>query len=380
MTAFTGLLISCAMPATRRPIEASFSLRTRLSCARRSFSSASRSSTLRCSRASVRRRTSRSRSMLIDSVERRRSRSARRISSKATARRPISSASPDGGSGRASSPRAISSERASSAWMGATSARASARPAPPAPPRPRHRRRQPRPRGRPAAHHAAPPARARGRATTANTTSNLRRSPKRERISPIGRACREPRWRTSGASMRRPSTIGKGAAPPPAPAPPAATPPPAAAATRAAGGRHRDHPRQQHHEALVAGQAIRQRLRRAKGHHGPRLVARRAARARAAHGHVEVGLDGRDPPAQASATTAPPRAAAPARRTARWPRALGRSRRHGSSPEAGTAGARGPAMHERQQHQPAPVAARKEAHALRGRKDEARTAPQQPPP
>ena len=44
MTALTGLLISCAMPATRRPIDASFSERTRSSCARRSFSSASCSS------------------------------------------------------------------------------------------------------------------------------------------------------------------------------------------------------------------------------------------------------------------------------------------------------------------------------------------------
>ena len=83
MTALTGLLISCAMPATRRPIEASFSERTRSSCARRSFSSASCSSRLRCSSTSVRRRTSRSRSMLSDSVERSLSRSARRISSKA---------------------------------------------------------------------------------------------------------------------------------------------------------------------------------------------------------------------------------------------------------------------------------------------------------
>ena len=123
MTAFTGLLISCAMPATSRPIDASFSERTRLSCARRSFSSASCSSALRCSSTSVRRRTSRSRSMFSDSVERSLSRSARRISSNARLRRPISSASPEGGTGRASSPRAISSERSSSARTGPTRSR-----------------------------------------------------------------------------------------------------------------------------------------------------------------------------------------------------------------------------------------------------------------
>ena len=123
MTAFTGLLISWAMPATRRPIEASFSERTRLSCARRSFSSASCSSALRCSSTSVRRRTSRSRSTFSDSVERSLSRSARRISSNANESRPISSASPEGGTGRASSPRAISSERSSSARTGLTMSR-----------------------------------------------------------------------------------------------------------------------------------------------------------------------------------------------------------------------------------------------------------------
>ena len=88
-------------------------MRMRSSCARRSFSSASRSSRLRCSSTSVRRRTSRSRSMFSDSVERSLSRSARRISSNANVSRPISSASPAGGTGRASSPRAISSARCS---------------------------------------------------------------------------------------------------------------------------------------------------------------------------------------------------------------------------------------------------------------------------
>ena len=104
-------------------MEASFSERIRSSWARRSFSSASCSSRLRCSSTSVRRRTSRSRSMLSDSVERSLSRSARRISSKANDSRPISSASPAGGTGRASSPRAISSERSSSATTGNTMSR-----------------------------------------------------------------------------------------------------------------------------------------------------------------------------------------------------------------------------------------------------------------
>ena len=71
----------------------------------------------------MRRRTSRSRSTFSDSVERSLSRSARRISSKANVSRPISSASPDGGTGRASSPRAISSDRSSSARTGMTMSR-----------------------------------------------------------------------------------------------------------------------------------------------------------------------------------------------------------------------------------------------------------------
>jgi hypothetical protein len=39
------------------------------------------------------------------------------------------------------------------------------------------------------------------------TTISLVPRPTRERISAIGKACREPRWRTSGAKIRRPSTI-----------------------------------------------------------------------------------------------------------------------------------------------------------------------------
>ena len=177
-------------------MEASFSLRMRLSCARRNLSSASRSSALRCSRASVRRRTSRSKSTLIDSVERSRSRSERRISSKITARRPSSSASPQGGTGRASCPLDISPERSSKARSGTTTSRTanSARPAASTMPMPNAKRAAP-PGGACSKSQRNPTPRTQ---TPTKDTVSFKRSPTGELTWSGGSAWRDPKWRTSG--------------------------------------------------------------------------------------------------------------------------------------------------------------------------------------
>jgi hypothetical protein len=120
--------------------------------------------------------------------------------------RPISSASPDGGTGRASSPRAISSERASSVWIGSTTSRTTrpvsptARASPTASTKPAGGTWAPGVTGALAKSASAPQATA---ATIRNEPSSFGRSPTRERIFATGSTWRDPMCRISGPSARR---------------------------------------------------------------------------------------------------------------------------------------------------------------------------------